>query len=245
MRYLIFSDLHSNLESLQSFSEIAETIAHDKKVFLGDLVGYGADPNACVDWVRKNADIILGGNHDYAVVGKTELTYMNPYAYQACLWTRKELTPENKEFLQGLPSEIVEDGVHWVHSSPFEPEQWHYVVSRADGKINFDHFSTQLCFLGHSHRPVVIEQEQGQGGAITDCISPTKCELKPDHRYIVNVGSLGQPRDGNPKPAFVIYDSIRSTIEYQRYEYDFAATQRKILACGLPPYLAERLEKGV
>jgi diadenosine tetraphosphatase ApaH/serine/threonine PP2A family protein phosphatase len=245
MRYLIFSDLHSNLESLQSFSEIIDTIEHDKKVFLGDLVGYGADPNACVNWVRENADLVLGGNHDYAVVGKTELTYMNPYAYQACLWTRQELTPENKEFLVGLPSEIVEDGVHWVHSSPFEPEQWHYVVSSQDGEINFDHFSTQLCFLGHSHRPVVIEQEQGQGGAITDSISPVKCELKPDHRYIVNVGSLGQPRDGNPKPAFVIYDSILRIIEFQRYKYDIAATQRKILDCGLPPYLAERLEKGV
>jgi len=245
MRYLIFSDLHSNLESLQSFSQIIKTIEHDKKVFLGDLVGYGADPNACVDWVRENADIILGGNHDYAVTGKTELTYMNPHAYLACLWTRRKLTPENKEFLRGLPCEIVEGEIHWVHSSPFEPERWHYVVSRADGKINFDHFSTRLCFLGHSHRPVVIEQEQGQGGAITDCGAPATWELLPDHRYIINVGSLGQPRDGNPKPAFVIYDSTLRTLEYRRYEYDFASAQRKILAAGLPSHLAERLSMGV
>ncbi len=243
MRYLIFSDLHSNLESLQSFSEIIQTIAHDKKVFLGDLVGYGPDPNACVDWIRENADIALSGNHDYAVVGKTELTYMNSYAYKACLWTRRKLTPKNKKFLRGLPTEKVADGVHWVHSSPHEPEEWHYVVSRKDGKINFDHFSTPLCFLGHSHQPVIIEQDQD--GAITDCISPTKWDLEPDHRYIINVGSLGQPRDDNPKPAFVIYDSTRKTIEYQRYEYDFATTQKKILKSGLPPFLAERLEKGV
>ncbi len=243
MRYLIFSDLHSNLESLQSFSEIIQTIDHDKKVFLGDLVGYGADPNACVEWVRENADITLSGNHDYAVLGKTGLTYFNPYAYQACLWTRQELTPENKDFLRGLTCEKVEDDIHWVHSSPFEPEKWHYVISRKDGKANFDHFSTQLCFLGHSHRPVIIEQEQG--GAFTDCISPTISELNPDSRYIINVGSLGQPRDGNPKPAFVIYDSTRKTIDCQRYEYDFATTQRKIRASGLPPFLADRLSKGM
>jgi diadenosine tetraphosphatase ApaH/serine/threonine PP2A family protein phosphatase len=243
MRYLIFSDLHSNLESLQSFAKIAETIEYDKKVFLGDLVGYGADPNACVDWVRENVDIALGGNHDYAVVGKTELTYMNPYAYQACLWTRQELTQENKDYLKRLSSEIVEDGIHWVHSSPHEPEEWHYVVTSADGKVNFDHFSTQLCFLGHSHRPVIIEQEQG--GAITDCGSPEIWELNPDHRYIINVGSLGQPRDGNPKPVFVVYDSTRKTLGFQRYEYDFSTTQKKILAGGLPAYLAERLKKGV
>lgn len=243
MRYLIFSDLHSNLESLQSFAKIAETIEHDKKVFLGDLVGYGADPNACVDWVRENADIVLGGNHDYAVTGKTKLTYMNPYAYQACLWTRQKLTEENKDYLKKLPSEIVEDGIHWVHSSPYEPEEWHYVVTSADGKVNFDHFSTQLCFLGHSHRPVILEQEQG--GAITDCGSPATWELNPDHRYIINAGSLGQPRDSNPKPAFVVYDSARKTIEFRRYEYDYATTQRKILQSGLPAYLAERLKKGM
>ena len=243
MRYLIFSDLHSNLESLNSFRQIIETLDHDKKVFLGDLVGYGADPNACVEWVRENTDIILGGNHDYACVGKTELTYFNPNAYQACLWTRKNLTPENKAFLSTLPCEMVADGIHWVHSSPYQPEQWHYVTSRADGKINFDHFSTPLCFLGHSHRPVIIEQ--GPDGAITDCVSPEKWELKPDCRTIVNVGSVGQPRDGTPKPAFVIYDSTAGILEYRRYEYDFAATQRKILANGLPSFLAERLSMGM
>lgn len=243
MRYLIFSDLHSNLESLKSFAQIIETIDHDKKVFLGDLVDYGADPNACVDWVREKADIILAGNHDYAVLGKTELTYFNPDAYQACLWTRQELTRKNKDFLRTLTCEIVEDGIHWVHSSPFEPEQWHYVVSRADGKINFDHFSTQVCFLGHSHRPLVIEQ--ARDGTITDCASPTAWELKPDCRTIVNVGSLGQPRDGNPQPSFVIYDSTAGKVEFQRYDYDVATAQRKILDNGLPSFLAERLGVGM
>ncbi|MDA0691778.1 MAG: metallophosphoesterase family protein [Nitrospinae bacterium] len=242
MRYLIFSDLHSNLESLQAFSRIAATLDHDKKVFLGDLVGYCADPNACVEWVRENADIILGGNHDFAVVGKTGLTYFNPHAYQACLWTRQELSEENKAFLMALPCEIEEDGVTWVHSSPFEPDQWHYVNSCKDGKINFDHFLARLCFLGHSHRPVILEQ--GSDGVVKDYISSFR-ELDPECRYIVNVGSLGQPRDGNPQPSFVVYDSDAATIEFQRYEYDFESTQKKILAAGLPFPLADRLRLGM
>jgi predicted phosphodiesterase len=241
MRYLIFSDLHSNLESLQAFCKIASTLDHDKKVFLGDLVGYCADPNACVDWVRGNVDIILGGNHDYAVVGKTDLTYFNPHAYRACLWTRQELSEVNKDFLMTLPCEIEEDGIYWVHSSPFEPDQWHYVNSSKDGKINFDHFSARLCFLGHSHRPVILEQ--GPDGEIVDSVS-SFWNLKPECRYIINVGSLGQPRDGNPKPAFVIYDSDAATIELQRYEYDFESTQKKILDVGLPYPLADRLSLG-
>lgn len=241
MRYLIFSDLHSNLESLQAFCKTIETIDHDKKVFLGDLVGYCADPNACVGWVRENADIILAGNHDYAVVEKTDSSYFNSWARQACLWTRQELSPENKEFLKTLPCEIEEDGIHWVHSSPFEPDQWHYVMSRNDGKVNFDHFSAPLCFLGHSHRPVIIELKPD--GEIQDYV-PSSWHLQPECRYIVNVGSLGQPRDGNPKPSFVIYDSATSIAEFQRYEYDFESTQKKILDNGLPPPLADRLAKG-
>lgn len=242
MKYLIFSDLHSNLESLQAFCQIIETIDHDKKVFLGDLVGYCADPNACVEWVRENADIILGGNHDYAVVGKTDLAYFNPYAYQACLWTRQELSQGSKDFLMTLPYEIEGDGVYWVHSSPFEPDQWHYVSSREDGKIHFDHFSAPLCFLGHSHRPVIIEK--GPDGDIADYHS-SSWDLKPECRYIINVGSLGQPRDGNPNPSFVVYDTVAATVEFHRYEYDFESTQKKILDNGLPFPLADRLRIGM
>ena len=206
-------------------------------------MGYGTDPNACVDWVREETDLILGGNHDYAVLGKTKLTHFNPYAYQACLWTRQQLTLKNKEFLRGLPCEIVEDDIHWVHSSPYKPERWYYVVSRVDGKINFNHFSTKVCFLGHSHRPVIIEQNPN--GTITDCTSPTTWKLKPDCRYIINVGSLGQPRDGNPQPSFVFYDSNTEEIKYHRYEYDFSTTQKKILDNGLPSFLADRLSLGM
>jgi len=242
MRYLVFSDVHSNLESLQAFIETIKTIDHDKKVCLGDLVGYNADPNPVLNWIRKNVDIVLGGNHDYAVLGKTDISYFNPYAYRACMWTRKALTKTNKKFLQTLPCEKEEDGVCWVHSSPFEPEHWHYVNSARDGKINFDHFATQMCFVGHSHQPIILEKKPG--GGIQE-YAPKLFELQPKCRYIVNVGSLGQPRDGNPNPCFVIYDSARGTVDFRRYEYDFALTQKKILDNGLPPPLAERLGYGM
>ncbi len=242
MRYIIFSDVHSNLESLRAFIQVTEDIDHDKKVCLGDLVGYNADPNPVLNWIRKNVDIVLGGNHDYAVVGKTDISYFNPHAYHACLWTRKELTKTNKEFLLKLSFEKEEDGIHWVHSSPFEPEEWHYVNSIRDGKINFEHFSSQVCFLGHSHQPLILEQD-GKG-KIKE-YSPTKLKLKANRRYIVNVGSLGQPRDGNPDPSFVVFDSDAGTIKFHRYEYDFESTAQKIRDNGLPSPLAERLGYGM
>ncbi|NIQ00050.1 MAG: metallophosphoesterase [Nitrospinaceae bacterium] len=246
MVYLIFSDLHSNLESLEKFIEIGETLPHDQKVCLGDIVGYNTNPNECVDWVRENVDIVLAGNHDYAVVGKTDASYFNPYAMAACVWTRDILTEENIEYLSSLPVRKEQNGIQWVHSSPFEPDQWHYVNNKYDGEENFPHFDAPCCFLGHSHKPVILEREPGchveaiYGGAV----DYWQYDFKPDHRYIVNVGSLGQPRDGMPLACYVVYDSERQTVEFKRFEYNLKRTQEKILSHNLPSFLAERLEAG-
>lgn len=241
MIYLIYSDVHSNLEALQAFSYITDSIVHDKKVCLGDLVGYGADPNPCVNFIRENTDLILGGNHDYAVVEKTDTSYFNPYAYQACLWTKQALSKKNLKFLKSLPAIIEEDEICWAHSSPYEPEQWHYILSLADGQENFDHFESPVCFVGHSHVPLILERDpQGQ----IEMYRKPFYEFQPDHKYIVNVGSLGQPRDGNPDPGFVIYDSESKTVAFRRFTYDLESAQKKILDAELPPYLAERLSDG-
>ncbi len=246
MVYLIISDLHSNLESLQKFIAISKNIPHDQKVCLGDIVGYNADPNEVVDWVRDNVDVVLAGNHDYAVVGKTDTSYFNPYAYEACMWTREALTEDHIEYLGSLPNQREQNGILWVHSSPFEPNQWHYVNNKYDGEENFPHFKAQWCFLGHSHKPVVLEQHPGgaveavYGGAVHHW----DYTLKPDCRYIINVGSLGQPRDGIPAPCFVVFDSDKGSVEFRRFEYDLKSTQEKILANHLPPFLAERLSAG-
>jgi len=238
---LIFSDLHANLEALEAFQKNIASIDHDAKVCLGDTVGYGADPNHCVEWVRENSDVVLAGNHDYAAVGKTDTSYFNPFAMQACLWTREKLTSANQEYLCSLPVEKEKYGIRWAHSSPFEPDKWHYVTSAMDGS-QFESFTEPVCFLGHTHVPLVLELSP-EGVVEEYFVSHMK--LKPGFRYIVNVGSLGQPRDHNPNPSFVTYDTNLSAIEYRRFPYDIASAQEKILQQGLPSFLAERLGSGI
>ncbi len=244
MVLIIFSDLHSNMEALDSFQREIKDIPHDHLICLGDTVGYGADPNVCVGWVRKNAEVVLAGNHDYAVVEKTNTDYFNPYALEACMWTRKNLSSENREYLSSLYPEKEQYGVYWVHSSPFEPVEWHYVTSVNEG-FHFDYFNAAICFLGHSHVPLVLEQTQEERvNQYSPSNSPSKFKLNSGRRYIVNVGSLGQPRDGNPDPCFVVYNLTTGTIEFRRFSYDIAAAQEKILNQGLPPFLAQRLSLG-
>ncbi len=241
MKYVIFSDVHSNLESLHAFIDVVADVPHDKKICLGDLVGYAADPNACVDWVRENANLTIAGNHDFAAVEKTDVSYFNSYAYQSCMWTRKVLSAENREFLSALPLFKEEAGVHWVHAAPLRPEDWDYITNAWEGERQMEHFSAPVCFYGHTHRPCIFEQEPG--GA-TKMYVESSWDLKPNHKYIVNVGSLGQPRDGNPDPAFVVYDNEARRVEWRRFSYDFQATQEKILQAGLPAVLADRLGAG-
>ena len=242
MKFIIFSDIHSNLESLQSFCRVTESVLHDKKVCLGDIVGYNADPNPVVEWVRDKTDFALAGNHDYSVLNKTDPNYLNPAAYQASLWTRRNLTNSNKDFLNTLPIEKEEDGIYWVHSSPFEPKKWHYVSTKKSAEKNFNYFDQAICFVGHSHLPGIFEKNKNNKVYSHDT---TKEELDPESRYIINVGSLGQPRDGNPDPVFVFYDSVSHIVKFFRFSYDLFSTQQKIIACGLPYILADRLIKGL
>ncbi|MFQ5715953.1 MAG: metallophosphoesterase family protein, partial [Nitrospinales bacterium] len=227
---------------LGAFLETADTIAHDKKVCLGDMVGYGADPNPCVELIRDRADLILAGNHDYAAVGKTDVSYFNPDAYKACIWTHDELTDDNKEFLRSLPVRKLEGGIFWAHSSPFQPLAWHYIFSAVDGARNFDYFDASVCFVGHTHKPIILQKDPA--GQIETC-SGSFWKLRPGNRYIINAGSIGQPRDGNPDPSFGIYDTESGTIEIRRFSYDRSTARKKILENGLPPFLAERLDLGL
>lgn len=245
MVLIIFSDLHGNLESLESFQAEIKDIPHDHLVCLGDTVGYGADPNVCVEWVRKNAEIVLAGNHDYAAVEKTSIDTFVPYARESCIWIRKKLSPENKEYLSSLFPEKEQYGIYWVHSSPFEPYQWHYVTSVNEG-FHFDYFNPAVCFLGHSHVPLILEQmpEEERVNKYSPSNPPSILNLKSGRRYIVNVGSLGQPRDGNPDPCFVVYNLTTGAIEFRRFSYDVTGAQEKILKQGLPPFLAQRLSVG-
>ena len=241
MKFIIFSDIHSNLEAIKSFSVKIDGFPHDKKVCLGDIVGYGADPNPCVEWVRERADFTIAGNHDWGAIEKTGIAYFNSYARESCLWTRKQLTEENINFLKSLPLDHEEAGVYWVHASPFEPEAWHYVTSKTGAERHFKNFQVPICFVGHSHKPILLEQKPNGEVSDHDAVS---LEIKPENRYIFNDGSLGQPRDGNPDPSFMIYDSEDKTVKVQRFKYDLSSTQSRIRDNDLPYYLAERLAQG-
>ncbi len=247
MKYVIISDLHSNLEALVGFQESLEDLKtrtgfhYDKLVCLGDIVGYGASPNEVIDWVRDHCQVVLAGNHDYAVIGKTDTSYFNQYARDACQWTAGVLTQENQGFLAGLSPLDRQDAICWVHSSPFEPEDWHYIENRYDGADNFPHFSERVCFVGHSHRPLILEEsEPGKVEAFYEAY----WKLKDGHRYIFNVGSLGQPRDGNPDPPYAIFDSDENTFQLNRFCYDIEMAQAKMKKESLPEILAGRLSLG-
>ena len=241
MRYIVFSDLHSNLEALNQFEKEIASISYDRLVCLGDIVGYGADPNLCIDWVRKNVDFTLAGNHDLAVVDKTDISYFNSYAIEACKWTQKILTAENRTFLDLLPMDKEENDVYWVHASPYQPARWHYIVSKKDAEKHFYSFDAPVCFVGHSHKPIILEQKSD--GEINNYVADL-WNIEPENRYIFNDGSLGQPRDGNTRPMYILYDSDERTVEFKRFDYDFTQTQNKIIDNGLPAYLAERLSRG-
>ncbi|MFQ5559613.1 MAG: metallophosphoesterase family protein [Nitrospinota bacterium] len=241
MKYAIFSDIHGNYEAFISVLEKAEEQEVDSLVFLGDIVGYGASPCECLALLKRNSDISLGGNHDYAIAGKTSTRYFNEYAKAAVLWTQGQLADADRKYLGSLPVMGKNDDMTYAHSSPFEPEHWHYVTNALDAKRNFEYFSGEICFLGHSHVPLILEkQADGTLAGIRD----KKVCLKEGHRYIVNDGSVGQPRDGNPKASFCIFDTEERSIEIVRVDYDIETEQKKIVKSGLPRFLSERLSVG-
>jgi diadenosine tetraphosphatase ApaH/serine/threonine PP2A family protein phosphatase len=364
MRYAIFTDIHANLEALEAvlarIDELAKIKPIDQIWFLGDLVGYGPNPNECIDTLRERTDVIIAGNHDWAAVGKLDLEEFSAAARISAEWTAKELTEEHREFLRNLPERLEIGDCTLVHGSPYGP-LWEYLTSEVLAERSFQYFSSRFCLVGHTHVPVIFQQpynadtvktslvgehEQGEeetGEMAAVMLTSQKAELaehalqaesdspsalvaetalpqqlvttenetseasepgdaalmsqepteKPatenvmqhaedrlnneieellellglsqsmvqatnqmieppegcweppqDYRAIVNAGGVGQPRDGDPRAAFMIYDSIRNTFEFHRLAYAFEKTQEKIIEAGLPQYLAVRLAYG-
>ncbi|MFQ5602764.1 MAG: metallophosphoesterase family protein [bacterium] len=241
MKYAIISDIHGNLEALESVLKDIDNKQIDSLICLGDLIGYGPNPNECVDIVKEKADYILAGNHDYAPLGKLDLSYFNPWARNAIEWTADHLTQETKDFLLNLPLKVELDGFTIVHSTPAHPEDWNYIITIGDAVQNFPDFRGQICFIGHSHVPMIISVNEKEDYRV---IRNDSISIDPDLRYIINVGSVGQPRDFIPKAAYAIYDASAKTYELRRVGYNIAVTQNKIMESGLPHFLAERLELG-
>ena len=215
-------------------------------VCLGDVVGYGADPGACVDVLGERAAHMVAGNHDWGVVGRVDLAWFNPVARAAAVWTAGRLDPAQARYLEQLPLVATMEEATLVHASPQNPEEWDYLLLPDDGFEVFRDFDTRLCFVGHSHRAAVWSLgSSGPAFAGNVPMPPTDLRLDDGRRYLVNVGSVGQPRDRDPRAAYALWDRDARTIALRRVDYDHRAAARKILAAGLPRPLADRLLHGV
>ncbi|KAB2881391.1 metallophosphoesterase family protein [bacterium] len=235
MRIAVISDIHANLEALTKALNVIDDQKPDEIICLGDVVGYGPDPDQCIDIVRKRSNIILMGNHDYAVTHTEATENFNPIAKEAVLWTREQISEDNLNFLSLLPYTHKLNDIYFVHSTPQEPEEWHYVFTWNDAMTQFDHFEEKVCFIGHSHVPQIYYH---------DTSTTMSFSLSKETKYLINVGSIGQPRDGNPRLSFGIFDTNKWYYQPYRSEYDTEATAQKIRERGLPPFLADRLIKG-
>lgn len=245
MRYLIVSDLHANLEALDAV--VRDSAGnYDQAICCGDLVGYGADPNRVVDWVRANCALTVRGNHDKACTGIDDLEWFNPIAKQAAVWTLGALTVDNAKWTRELPKgPLPLDGFQIVHGAPFDEDE--YVMAASEASQAFEYLEARLAFFGHTHV---------QGGFIwnhsrvetiprtASRIDRQMMEIDADCAYLVNPGSVGQPRDGDPRAAYCVYDTGASIVTYHRVPYDVLEAQRKIRAAGLPDVLADRLAVG-
>ena len=244
MRYAILGDIHSNLAAFQAvLNDIEERGGADQIWCLGDIVGYGPDPSECIELLRQHDHLCVAGNHDWASVGKLEVTNFNPAAATACHWTAQQLSSDQVNYLQSLPLSICRDDFTIVHGSPREPI-WEYLLSTQAAMINFGCFETRFCLVGHSHVPLLFDYDNESGACfLLDLALESPLRLG-EHRLIINPGGVGQPRDGDPRASYIIYDSDEGTIWHYRIPYDIAITQEKMMNHGLPVILAERLSYG-
>lgn len=217
MRYAVFSDIHAHLGRLEGVLAYLKGSKIDQYICLGDIVGYGIHPNECVERIRKLKCPTLMGNHDSAAIGLEDINHFNYKAYSAILWTQKKLKKKNKEYLKTLPFIYQIDSFLAVHSTPRSPEKWNYILTADMALKSFQHFKEQICFIGHSHIPFFFQKEGKEKGEL---IRSNPMEIKTGCRYLVNVGSVGQPRDNNPKSAFIIFDDEEKTVTLKRLAFD-------------------------
>jgi diadenosine tetraphosphatase ApaH/serine/threonine PP2A family protein phosphatase len=239
MKFAILGDIHSNLEALHTVLADAKAQGVTRYACVGDIVGYNANPVECLGIVRELGAISVRGNHDHYCSYSESLNGFHPLAADVVSWTRKQLNAEQQEFLRNLRYVAPVETFTIVHATLDMPEQWGYVFDRLEAEANFNYQTTNICFYGHTHMPLAFEK--------TDTIRfglYTKLKVGLGRKYFINVGSVGQPRDGDPRAAYVIYDMVNNVVELRRLPYDIEKTQRKILDAGLPGRIAARLAQG-
>ncbi|MFQ5873993.1 MAG: metallophosphoesterase family protein [Dehalococcoidia bacterium] len=244
VRAAILADIHINLEAFQAVLQDVERRGGVDEVWcLGDVVGYGPDPQECIALLRKGLYECIAGNHDWAATGKIDTSLFNPYAEAATQWTRQQLAEEEVGFLNQLPLQVCKDDFTLVHGSPRDPI-WEYVLSEAVALASLEHFETPYCLVGHSHIPFICQLDESS----VRCVFREFPEEKPvklqGERLIINPGGVGQPRDGIPTSSYAIYDSSEGTICRYRVSYDIPKTQEKMRKAGLPEQLITRLSYG-
>lgn len=245
MRYLVISDIHANLPAFKAVLEDAKG-KYDKAWCLGDIVGYGPNPNECIELLMELDPLCIAGNHDWAVLGKLDVDDFNPDARHVSLWTRNEMTESNYHFVQKLPVALIqEEQFTLVHGSPRHPI-WEYILYPAVAQVNFEHFSTRYCLVGHTHSPVIFYAPDKPNGICQAQVPSTNNgpEGLGDRRLILNPGSVGQPRDGDPRASYGILDVDDLTFEYRRIPYPIAEVQERMQELGFPSRLINRLSFG-
>jgi predicted phosphodiesterase len=239
MRFAIFSDIHANQEALEAV--LAD--AHQRKcthfVCLGDVVGYNANPHECMERVRELDCPTVKGNHDEQASVSKSSTDFNELAERAIKWTRDKLTEKDKQWLRDLPFQKQVRDFTIVHATLDTPAQWGYVFNNLDAAASFTYQHTTVCFFGHTHVPMVFIRDEGVRRELIDHI-----RIEPAKKYFINVGSVGQPRDGNWRAAYCVYDIENNLVQQVRVKYDVAAAQKNVIEAGLPRPLAERLAMG-
>jgi predicted phosphodiesterase len=239
MKYAIIADIHANLEALDVVLKDAKAQECTHYCCLGDVVGYNANPKECLEIVREMNLPCVKGNHDEYCSLESNLEGFNPHAAEAIQWTRNQLTEEDREWLRNLKYIRMVASFSVVHATLDGPQRWGYVFDRLAAAASFTYQNTSVCFFGHTHVPVAfIRDTVVRGGTYS------KFKIEPGRKYFINVGSVGQSRDGVPKATYVVYNMDEGTVELRRLDYDIAKTQAKIRAAGLPERLAERLALG-
>ncbi len=230
MKYAVISDIHSNVEALTAVLREIGKKHVDEIICLGDIVGYGANPDEVIELTRQEARYAVRGNHDDALFNERTFSSVNAYAKSAITYNASLISEENKEWLQGLPLTHKIDKVLMAHACPSDPKSWKYVFTGADAEVELASFQERICLIGHTHIPTIYRSAMagGRGGT----------------RELINVGSVGQPRDGDNRASFGIIDTKNFTYANFRIEYDYRMAADKIIAAGLPSFLAERLHKG-
>jgi predicted phosphodiesterase len=245
MRLAVFADIHANYEALQAVVNDFQEQQIDRYICLGDLIGYGANPNECIDLVRSLPNVIvILGNHDAAVTWETTPYGMSKEAQQVIFWSMDTLTEKNLSFIKDLEPTRVMGEMIFSHANPYNPKAWRYVNCRKYAARTFAKTRERLVFIGHTHKPMVITRKNFLQMSFEEPEPATVYTVTSRQRQIYNCGSVGQPRDGHPLACYLIYDTRTQQLIYRRVAFDHRKPAAKILAAGLPAYLAKRLEKG-